>query len=145
MLGIVGNCKKKEKFINPILQLDERYQAVLMDIMLKYMKNDDGRKSMMIAADIDSISDMQKQLKEREEEKLHLLEQLAKMEKDNREYNDSFSKLELKMQEFERENTQLKDELKMWQVKSVEEVELAGKSEKDIEAAYLNYVIIKNK
>ena len=37
VLGIAGNCKEKERFIEGILKLDLQTQTILMEIMVKYL------------------------------------------------------------------------------------------------------------
>jgi len=105
VLGIVGNCKQKEKFIDSILKLDAHAQAILMEIMVKYLSHEEQS--------IDSVmlESLQVQLREKEVERISMVEHLKMVEQENFNLARKFEAVSRAKAEITNENLQLKNEI----------------------------------
>jgi len=117
VLGIAGNChKNKEKYIDPILQLNEQQQAILMEIMLKYLPQEDSPKNHSL--DKELLESLQTQLREKEIEKLAVIEHLKKVEKENEELAQKADMFDKQILDSHKENADLKKEIEELRRKS---------------------------
>ncbi len=79
---MAGNCKSKERFIDGILQLEEDVQAVLMEVMMKFIPKEEPLPGSVEQELVESLNG---QLKQKEVERLGLMEHLKKVETENAE------------------------------------------------------------
>jgi len=103
VLGLAGNCKHKDKFIDGILQLDEEKQAILMEVMVKYIPQKDTKDQL--------IQELQSQLKEKEVEHIALLRDIKNLSKANDELLVRINKAENIQFATAEENVKLKKEI----------------------------------
>jgi len=106
-LGIVGNSKAREKFIDPILKLEESHQAILMEIMLKYVKSEESRKTIK-AMENELVESLQIQLKDKEAERHGFIEHIGKLETENKELSKSILEIDAKCKSLEKDNQALR-------------------------------------
>eukprot|EP01022_Parablepharisma_sp_SALTPOND_P011387 TRINITY_DN1474_c0_g1_i1.p1 TRINITY_DN1474_c0_g1~~TRINITY_DN1474_c0_g1_i1.p1 ORF type:complete len:668 (-),score=162.10 TRINITY_DN1474_c0_g1_i1:48-2051(-) len=78
-----------------------------MDIMLKYMKCEETRKSIL-TLEGELIESMQQQLKDKELDRLSALEHVAKLEVENKELSKTLLEFDQKCKNCEKENQQLR-------------------------------------
>ena len=105
-LGIACNSEKHEEYVDPMLTLEESQQTILMDIMVKYVRPEEGRKSAL-AVDAELIESMQQQLKDKETDRKGVMEEVAKLEGENKEISKNLQEAEKKCKSLEKENQQL--------------------------------------
>ncbi len=121
----MGNSKEKETFIDPILKLEESQQGILMNIMLKYVRSEEGRKSIM-HLDSEVLESVQQQLKDKESDRLSILDQVAKLELENKEQSRTVAEMEKKLKASEHENQRLRGLIEELEKKGVAEQFVAG-------------------
>ena len=137
VLGIVANCsKQKEKYIDAILQLNEQHQAILMEIMVKYILQEDPSSPSNI--DRELLESLQTQLREKELERISFLEHLKKLEQENSEFSGKIDSLEKAQVESSAEKQQLKKEIEELRKSSIG-LEFIQR-EKELEAEIMGYV-----
>ncbi len=117
------NCKDREIFIDPILQLEESHQGILMNIMMKYMKGEEGRKSMM-QLENEILEGVQQQLKDKEADRASILDQVGKLEQENRDQSQSLADTEKKLKVAEHENQRLRGLIEELEKKSAQDVQV---------------------
>ncbi len=123
MLGVAGNCKSKEKFIDVILQLEEGVQAILMEVMMKYIPKEEAvlqspPSHVVGTVEQELLESLNTQLKQKEIERMSLIEHMKKVEAENQElskkvqesqsaYKDVYSESQQNRQEFENYRSRL--------------------------------------
>ena len=107
VLGVVGNCRQKDNFIDGILQLNQQTQTILMEIMLKYLTHENQSPSI----DNEYVEILRAKLKDRESEFITMMNNQKKIEKENTEFLLKINSLEEIQFETAAENLKLKREI----------------------------------
>ena len=128
VLGVVGNCKNKIKFIDKILQLDSQTQTILMEIMLKYLSQEEQKP----VVDNEYVERLQTQLREKELERIGMLEQMKLMEKEKMELLMKIDYIDKIQYETAVENKKLKGDIEELHRASMKEQYI--QREKELEA-----------
>ncbi len=105
------NSPGKEQYIDAILKLDEKAQAVLMERMLKFLPAEEEPKPKQPRKfTVDLQEAMSVQLREKEKDCIHLGEQINKFEQENAQIVSKLAKKNAKYKALKKENFQLKND-----------------------------------
>jgi len=130
VLGAAGNCKNPEKnLIDVIVSLEEQDQAILMEIMLKYIPKDSsviispeknqGMPSPEPKVEIEMIESLKTQLQQKELERISMLEHVKKIEQENLEMAKRVSEIQKDYKEISNEKQKDKDDLEDYKNKLI--------------------------
>ena len=100
----------RETTVDIILRMDENYQTCLMNIMLKYVKDENDRKKLL-SYEYELIESLQQQLKNKEADRLSAVEFLTKLEIENSDLTTKLAALQLENKNLANENEDLHKEL----------------------------------
>eukprot|EP00826_Nyctotherus_ovalis_P049236 TRINITY_DN5923_c0_g3_i2.p1 TRINITY_DN5923_c0_g3~~TRINITY_DN5923_c0_g3_i2.p1 ORF type:complete len:583 (-),score=237.80 TRINITY_DN5923_c0_g3_i2:204-1952(-) len=131
VLGIIGNSKVKEMHVDTILNLGETQQAILMDVMLKYVKPD-NKAAMQFDPELAEPF----QTKEADS---GLVAYITKLENENKELAAKLGEVTEKYSALTASNKQLQDEFmrKIRVADPIAEVHSAREEELENEASAL--------
>lgn len=120
-----------------ILELDKKFQTILMDIMFKYVKGEDRRTVSQV--DPEMVEALQQQLREKEADRHSALEYISKLEQENKLLLKDTALLNEKVENLTKEKQQLREEIvkKTSSHNSNMEVHSSKESELEGEVSYL--------
>eukprot|EP01022_Parablepharisma_sp_SALTPOND_P028443 TRINITY_DN70976_c1_g1_i1.p1 TRINITY_DN70976_c1_g1~~TRINITY_DN70976_c1_g1_i1.p1 ORF type:complete len:636 (+),score=144.29 TRINITY_DN70976_c1_g1_i1:273-2180(+) len=112
ILAIAGNCKtNKDSFIDVILGLEEHIQATLMEIMLKFIaKEEPSPHFSSPTVEGELVESLNAQLKQKEVERISMLEHVKKVEQENAEMAKKMAEIQNAYKEVTAEKLQEKSE-----------------------------------
>eukprot|EP00826_Nyctotherus_ovalis_P035953 TRINITY_DN3138_c0_g1_i12.p4 TRINITY_DN3138_c0_g1~~TRINITY_DN3138_c0_g1_i12.p4 ORF type:complete len:133 (+),score=45.59 TRINITY_DN3138_c0_g1_i12:1144-1542(+) len=99
----------KDLMAEAILELDKRFQTILMDIMFKYVKSEERKTDSQM--DPEMVEALQQQLKEKEADRQNALEYISKLEQENKLLLKDTALLNEKVESLTKEKQQLREEI----------------------------------
>jgi hypothetical protein len=100
----------KEAVVDTILKMEESYQTTLMNIMLKYITNENDRKKYLVY-EYELIECLQQQIKVKETDRANAVEYLSKLEIENNNLVSKLNAVQKENKNIINENEELHKEL----------------------------------
>ena len=110
MVVVLGNSNMKETVVDTILKMEESHQTTLMNIMLKYITNENDRKKYL-TYEYELIESLQQQLKVKETDRASAVEYLSKLEIENNNLVSKLNAVQKENKNLVNENEELHKEL----------------------------------